>query len=101
LVAAHSTGLLTHLAGDWAFGQRVFGTDGPGIPVKSPTSGYRGLGWWSSGGPAERMLTWIVLAPLTFAAFAAWSGLPAPSAAMLLGVIVIFGSKTSKPRKKG
>jgi hypothetical protein len=101
LVAAHSVGLLTHLAGDWAFGRRVYGTDGAGIPTTSPTSGYSGLGWFSSGGWAEKMLTWIVLAPVTFSAFAAWSGLPAPSVAMLLGVIVIFGSKTSRPRKKG
>lgn len=65
-------GWFVHLAGDWAFGRRVYGTDGAGIPTKSPTSGYRGLGWFRAGGRVEWVFTALVLVPGTVWTGALW-----------------------------
>jgi len=73
---AYTAGWFTHLAGDWAFGRRVHGTDGPGIPIRSPNRGYHGLGWFRSGGWTERVATWLVFAPALAAAVLSWLGVP-------------------------
>jgi hypothetical protein len=93
---AHWVGLLVHLVGDFLFGMKVIGADGPGIPGKGPNSGYVGLGLFRSGGAAERVFTWLVLFPATVAAFKAWSGLDWTPALLLLGAGVFYCSAWSQ-----
>ncbi len=84
---AHLCGLLVHLLGDWAFGLPVRGTDGPGVPVSGPRSGFSGLGKVHSGGCTEVVFTWVVLIPSTYLAFALWTELdwiPALGAMLVL-----------------
>lgn len=97
---AYTAGWVTHLAGDWAFGRRVYGTDGPGIPFRGPASGYHGLGLFRSGGRIERAFTWCVAAPALVAAVTVWTGLPLPALAGLAAVAAVTVSGSTRRRSR-
>lgn len=97
---AYTAGWLTHLAGDWAFGRRVYGTDGPGIPFRGPTSGYHGLGLFRSGGRIERAVTWAVAAPAFVVAFTAWSGLSPLGVVLVVVIAWAVGSSSTARRRR-